>query len=244
MKCIIVDDEKHARENLSYLLKSREYDVEIVGEAQNVDEAFILINNTQPDLVFLDISMPNKNGFDLIEMFDEILFHIVFITAYDSFALEAFKKLATAYILKPIDEVLLDKCMKKIILSSEVEKDNNLEKIHALILSMNSNRKLAIPSDTGIDLILFENIIYIESEEGYTILHIQNGKNILTSKRIAYYQERLPPSEFIKIHQSFLININYIVKYHKKGIVSLSNGVDLQVSRSMKKTFYDFLTRK
>jgi len=235
MNCIIVDDERHARENLSWYLKNSTTQIDILAEADSVDAAYKLIIELNPEIVFLDISMPEKDGFQLLEMFDNPPFEVVFITAYDQYALEAFKKVASAYLLKPIDEDILGKVLSKLEKRQDNDKiKNDFEELKSMIFESQTKAKLGIPIESGLRYVEIDEILYLESDSGYTIIYFEDGSKQVSSKRMPYFSDKLPLSKFVKIHQSYLVNIPHIVGYKKNGTLSLKNGTELPVSRSMK----------
>lgn len=237
MKVLIIDDESHARENLSRRLLKIDPDINIVDTASNVMDAFSKINTYNPDLIFLDIEMPGGDGFSLLEKFENINFDVIFVTAYAHFALKAFEQMAVGYITKPIDNDLLTKVYqrsKENINSQKYSLDKELlDSISNRINSL-SSEKIALPTVKGLDLIESQSIIMLRSSDGYTNIYLKNGEILLSSKRLKYFEERLDDS-FLRMHKSTIININSIKRYHKTGFVTLSDGQDLPVGRKYKK---------
>lgn len=228
---IIVDDEINARENLRILLNSFCPNVTILAEASNVLDAVSLIKSFKPDLVFLDIQMPKKDGFQLLEYFKEINFQIIFVTAFDNYAIKAFQIAAIDYLLKPIDVDLLKKSILK------VEKNlNDKKSIHRYNLLQENNKKLAIPYKNDYTLIKIQDIACIEADRMYSKIHMMDTKTYLVSKKLSYYEELFKDNEnFFRSHRSWIININKIESYSKKEKeVYLTNNLNVPISKSYK----------
>lgn len=235
IKAVVVDDEQNARENLIRKVLKIDNSIQILAEAEDVDSAFDIITKHKPNVVFLDIEMPGKDGFELVNLFDVIDFEIVFITAYGDYAIKAFQHFAFNYLLKPLDTDLLEKVI--VGLNNKLSAKKTTNDYGSLIQYINQsfiNNKLGIPTESGIDLIEMSEIMSIESSEGYSIFKLSNGKQIISSKRFQYFEDKLITASFLKIHRSFIVNVKYIDAYHKVGFIKLSNGDELPVSRSLK----------
>ncbi|WP_298881564.1 LytTR family DNA-binding domain-containing protein [uncultured Polaribacter sp.] len=234
---IIVDDEINARENLTYLLELFCKNIHIVGEAKNVDDAVSLIKDKKPQLVFLDIEMPQKNGFQLFEAFKKINFQVIFITAYDKYAINAFKVSAVDYLLKPIDINLLKLSIKKVEKLIVNKKLKN--KIDLLTENRKKIKKIAIPYKSDYVIIDVNDIACIEAERMYSNIKLHNGKTYTASKKLSYYEDILSNSEaFIRIHRSWMVNTNHIYSYSKKEKnIKLTNNISIPVSKSYKEKF-------
>lgn len=234
MKVIIIDDEEHARENLKRKLLSIDNDINIVDMASNINEAFVQIKNHAPDLIFLDIEMPEGDGFSLLEMFQTIHFDIVFVTAYTEFALRAFESMAIGYITKPIDNELLSKVYNRSKSNtSKVFDKDTLEALSNKLNGLNPTRRIALPTEKGLDLVDSDAIVMLQSSDGYTNIYLEAERTLLSSKRLKYFEEKLD-SNFVRMHKSIIVNVDYIQKYHKAGIVILISGEELAVGRKYK----------
>ena len=237
ISAILVDDEINARENLRFLLNDFCDNVNILAEAANVDEAVKAIKKHQPQIVFLDIEMPQKNGFQLLNEFDEINFHIIFITAYDSYAIKAFQVTAIDYLLKPIDISLLEKAIKK----AEKSIENNTQSARIDLLQENRKKitKIAIPYKTDYAIVNINDVYSIEADRMYSIIHMKNNKKYMVAKKLSYYENLLcDHTEFIRLHRSWIINIEKIETYSKKEKeVILDSQFKVPVSKSYKEVF-------
>ena len=246
LKIVIIDDETDARSSLRSLINTYCPDLKIVGEAHSVSSGVALIRQVQPQLVLLDIKMSDGTGFHLLDKFSQPSFRVIFITAYDDFALKAFKYNAIDYILKPIDT---DELIKTIDNASQfIAKDVAYhEQVNNLIENTKQGafEKLVLPASEGLHFIKLEDIIYLQSEGNYTQFHTQQGEKILVSKTIKSYEEILPPHIFYRIHQSYVINITYVKKYLKEdgGYALLESGVKVPISRRKKEGFLELLVR-
>jgi two-component system LytT family response regulator len=234
LKTIIVEDEQTSREILRNYLNKYCPQVEIVGEAENIDEALLLIRNNDLDLVFLDVEMPYGNAFDLLEKVGNINFETIFVTAYNQYAIEALNNHASYYLLKPIS---IDELIKAVDYVSEVKnKENELQNAVLIPKVSSINEKLTIPTQEGFEVLEIQDILYCQADDNYTHLYLKNDKKKLVSKTLKYFDEILKQSNFARIHKSYLVNVNCIVNYKKGkgGSVLLSNGKELSVSSSKK----------
>ena len=239
IKAIIVDDEINARENLRYLIENFCPNIQILDEAENVDEAITFIEKHKPQLVFLDIEMPQKNGFELIKHYDSIDFHIVFVTAYDQYAIKAFEVTAVDYLLKPIAIDRLKEAINKV---SQQEEQRNLSNRYEALKENTKHKKikkLSIPYKSDYVIIPVENIIVIEADRMYSSLHISDktiDKKYVYAKKLRHFEDIFSElSNFMRIHRSWLINTDYIKSYSKKDKeILLQNDMKIPVSKSHK----------
>ncbi|WP_025667982.1 LytR/AlgR family response regulator transcription factor [Aquimarina megaterium] len=237
MNAIIVDDEINARENLGYLLDSFCSEINVVAEATHVDEAVKLINKHKPELVFLDIEMPQKNGFQLLNAFEDVHFHIIFVTAYDHYAIRAFQIAAIDYLLKPIDVSLLKKAIKKVI---RVHNNSfGYDRIETLLENRKGLKKIAIPYKSDYAILDIDTILCIEADRMYTILYTVDHKKYMVAKKLSYYEELLcKDTDFIRLHRSWIVNSNKIETYSKKNKeVVLQTQLVIPVSKGYKDNF-------
>ncbi|HIP48159.1 MAG TPA: response regulator transcription factor [Lutibacter sp.] len=239
IKAVLIDDESKGRKILRNTLLKYCHKVEIIGEADGVVNGKVLIDELQPELVFLDISMKDGTGFDLLALFSHFSFGVIFVTAHNEFAIKAFKCSAIDYLLKPVIPDELIQAVTKF--ENERELKNLSNKIASLIDNKIKIKKLALPTSTGIELIKIEEIIYCESARNYTIFNTISNKQIIVAKTIKEYDIALSDSNFFRIHQSYLVNMDYISKYNKNdgGFVILENNKKLPVSRRKKQAFVE-----
>jgi len=237
MKTLIIDDEIAAIENLEILLGKYCKEVEIVGTARSAKEGYELINKEAPELVLLDIEMPHGSGFDLLKKFSNPSFTVIFTTAYNQYAIQAIKFSALDYLLKPID---IEELISAI---SKVEKKNAIdnERVNLLLENFDtkSNKRLALPKDGGYSIVKVENIIRCEASDNYTTFHIEDKKPILVSKTLKEFEKLLPKDQFLRVHQSHLINLNKVEEYYKTdgAYVLMEDGSTVSISRRKKDEF-------
>ncbi|MDO1500876.1 LytTR family DNA-binding domain-containing protein [Winogradskyella maritima] len=238
LKTLIVDDEVNARENLRFLLDFYCKNVEVVAEASNVDEAVEAINKLQPQLVFLDIEMPKKNGFHLFETFREPDFQVIFVTAYDTYALKAFKVSALDYLLKPINTEALKSAISKAV--RQVDIKLSLKK-HLDILKENTKsiERIAIPYKSDYVILNLKDVSCIEANRMYSKLYVAERTSYLASKKLSYYEDLLADqSRFVRVHRSWLINLDHVETYSKREkCLTLKYGRIVPLSKSYKLQF-------
>ncbi len=242
IKAIIIDDEERARNTLRTLLKEYCPQVEVLASCANIPEGVLNINQKRPQLVFLDIEMPEYNGFELLSFFRDIDFQIVFVTAYNEYALKAFEVSAVDYLLKPVDidklKIAVDKAAKRI----EVPIQQNVEVLKDTFKTGQFN-KIALPVSEGLLFIEVPDIVYLEAEGAYTNVWLKNGSKILVSKKMKFFEEILDTrSNFFRSHRSFIVNINFLKKYNKNdSSLLLDNGKVVYISRERKAEFEEQL---
>ena len=239
IKAIIVEDEEVSRDILRNYIGKYCPNVELQGEASNINEAYDLIQANELDLVFLDVEMPFGNAFDLLEKVDDRRFETVFVTAYDHYAIEALNSHASYYLLKPIS---IDELIKAVNHVTEIkERENDLQnKILSPKVSATSG-KITIPQQDGFEVLDVNDIVFCKADDNYTEIHLENSKK-LVSKTLKYFELALENYAFARIHKSYLVNINAIVKYKKGkgGSVIVSNGKEILVSSSKKGTLLSY----
>lgn len=238
LNAIIVDDEEFARSSLYFLLQENCEQIHISGIAKSVSEARSLLSQNAIDVIFLDIAMPGENGFELIPSVQQSKAHVIFTTAYDQYALKAIKANALDYLLKPIDidelKDAVDKASKHILLNkSEQNRTESLQNLALNLSDRNEIRKISLPNGQGYSLVSIEDIIHIEADSNYSIFHLANKEKITVSKVLKEYEEILPEHQFVRIHKSSIVNLNYIKEYnYRNGYeVLLKNGEKIAVSR-------------
>ncbi len=244
IKTILVDDEPRGLATQKKLLEMNCPEVEVIACCSSADEAKQQILSLNPQLIFLDIAMPGKSGLELLNEFEEIDFEIIFITAYNNFMTQAFHFSAVDYLLKPVDDDLLIQAVKRASLRiqrSYKEKDADNQHIETFLYNINNRNvaqkmKLCISSIKGFRVVEIQDIIYCEASSNYTNFYFNNRSSLCASKPIHEYEELLKDSHFVRIHKSYLINIEHIKEYVRGegGSIMLSNGNELDVSRRKK----------
>lgn len=237
IKAMIVDDKTAAIELLRWLIKEHCPEITAVASAVSVAEALPLIDNFEPDILFLDIQLPQETGFDLLAQVKKWDFEVIFTTAYNEYAIQAIRFSALDYLLKPITPTDLKKAIERF----KAKKESTLggEELYRNFIrniTQEHNRplKLALPGINGIQYVQLEDIIRLQAERNYTRLYFVKGKNFLSSKTLAEYEKILRDSGFIRVHRSHLINPQYIDSYEKQGMVKLKDGCEIEVSRRKK----------
>ncbi|PQJ71789.1 LytR/AlgR family response regulator transcription factor [Polaribacter butkevichii] len=243
IKTILIDDERKALAILKNKIERLCPNLEIVAETQSPKEAIKLIKNLQPQLIFLDISMPEINGFDLLKEFDNPNFEIIFATAFDNYAIEAIKHCAIGYLVKPIDNSDLVSAVKNA--AKNIEEKTALQKNKLLIENLGVQtfqmKKMVIPSTEGLEFVKIADIIHCEGIDGYTKIHFSNHKPILSSQSIGHFNKLLINQNFYLVHKSHLINLQHIEKYLNEGYVLLSANHKVPVSRNRRQEFLNNL---
>ena len=234
LNAIIVEDEKTSREILKTYLSKYCPNISVLGEAENVDEALVLIRKHQLDVVFLDVEMPFGNAFDLLEKVGDVDFHTIFVTAYNNYAMEALNAHASYYLMKPI---AIDELIKAVDYVTEiVAKENALQDEVLVAKTKKVDGKITIPQQNGFEVLETQNILYCKADDNYTEIYLKDGKKKLVSKTLKYIEEALSSANFSRVHKSYLVNVDEIIKYlkGKGGSVMLSNGKQIMVSASKK----------
>ncbi len=243
IKGIIIDDEQNGREVLKKLIQNYCNDVAIVGEAENIKEAYSMIQVKHPDFILLDIQMPGGNGFDLLKKFEKIDFEIIFVTSFDKYAINAFKFSATDYLLKPVEIDDLVSAIERVKLKRALSGIGFNEKAIYLLdnISEDENKKsIALQKGDKVHYIKLSEIIYMEAISNYTKFVLQNNENFISSKTLKYFEDIFAEkSYFMRISRSIVINIHQVKSYTKVEPfhVYLSNGEVFEISRRRKVTF-------
>ncbi|WKK87069.2 LytTR family DNA-binding domain-containing protein [Marivirga arenosa] len=246
MRTVIIDDNEPTRKKIKTLLSLYTPEIDIIGEADGVETGFKCINNTKPELVLLDIEMGDGTGFDLLNLYKNPEFVVVFITAHDGYAIRAFQSSAIGYILKPIDSSNLIDTINKAKEQSTLL--NNELTIQTLLKNTKSNNKLEklILSDTeNFYLIDISDVIRCESESNYTRFHLVDNQRILIAKTMKSYEEILEANGFFRVHRSHLINLNYFTRLDKKdgGTIFLKDGSDVPLATRRKNLLIEALSK-
>lgn len=245
---IIIDDEPKARETIGEMLLIYCKNINIIGQADSVESGIKAINTLNPDLVFLDIKLPDGSGFDILKHFYPPLFKVIFITAYDDYAIQAFKFSAVDYVLKPIDPDDLIAAVGKVE-EAQIQKEDISMKLNALFSNYSSNRneekKIVLKTQKSIHVISVKDIVRCEADQSYTTFILTNGNKIMVSKTIKEFDEMLSLYGFYRIHQSHLINLS-LVDYYEKGdggLVIMKDKSSIPVSQRKKDDFLNILNK-
>lgn len=245
LRSIIIDDEQNGINALKALIDVYIKDVKIVAETTKASEAIELIENYKPEIVFLDINMPEMTGFELLEKLTWRKFSLVFITAHQEYALKALKNNAVDYILKPIDYEELQSAINK-IKNQAVTKDSLTQYTKLLheLDDYNYKNKILVNLKSGIEAVDLNDIIYLESKSNYTQLYLANSKVILTSKTLKEFEDQLCAASlnFLRVHKSYIINLKKVTKYLKaEEQIVLDETEKVPLSRSRKDVFYAWM---
>lgn len=247
LNAIIIDDELNALHVLDLQLKSYCPNVNILQLCEGGEEGIAAILSLKPDLIFLDIEMPIANGFDVIEATKHMTYKVIFTTAYDQFAIKAFKYSAIDYLLKPIDIEELIFAVDKVIRNDATDFYKKLDVLYdQLRLSAQSKpKKMAVPVGEGFEMVAFQNIIRCESESNYTIIFLNDNRKAIITKTLKDVEELIQDNSFYRVHNSHLINLNYVKRYFKNdgGYVVMEDGTKINISRYKKDEFYDMMRK-
>lgn len=242
LKTILVDDEPRGLSALQKLLQYNCPEVEVIATCSNADDAAEKIEALKPQLVFLDIAMPRKNGFDLLESLSGTDFEIIFVTAHNNYMLQAFRYSAVDYLLKPVEHNLLTESVRRAVKRAEQKNEGNER--DTLLHNMRNHAapekmKLCIPSLKGFQVVTLSEIIYCESSSNYTNFHFKSRPVICASRPIHEYESLLTDGGFVRVHKSFLVNLEHVTEYIRGegGSIMLSNGQQVEVSRRKKDHF-------
>jgi two-component system, LytTR family, response regulator len=244
-KTLIIDDEAHARESLSKMLAINYPNIQILGTASSADDAYEKIIKLSPDILFLDVEMPNGTGFDLLTRFPKPNFKVIFVTGFDQYALNAIKFSALDYLLKPVSVKELKEAVEKA--SQQLSTNNGFGDLKNLLSTLqnpkNRKNKLAVPTQQGLEMIEIQEIVRCEAANGYTIIHLRENKPLLSSRDLKTYQELLEDYDFFRIHDSHLISHYHVLKVLNEdgGVVVMSNDIKLPIARRRKSDFLEWI---
>jgi len=213
IRVAVIDDEARARETIIRILSLSDNDLNVVGEAGDVQSGYDLIHEKTPDLVLLDISLTDGTGFDILRKFQEIKFKVIFITAHEEYAITAFKFSAVDYILKPVVAGDLLSAVDKA--SREMQKEETELKLGTLLANLDKIKKIVLKTAESIHIINVKNIIRCEADVNYTTFFLNNSEKLLVSKTLKEFSEMLEPAGFFRTHQSHLVNLEHIIRYDK-----------------------------
>lgn len=244
--CIIIDDETANLNVLNNMIGKHCSDIAVLGFARSAEEGYKLIMETEPDIVFLDIKMPEKTGFDLLLMFKEIRFHIIFVTAFDQYAIQAFEFNALDYILKPIDHTKLIRAVNKVRAGIQHKEVNNaIHFIHNLDEKSQLIRSILLHHQDKVHVVDLNDICYVQASRGYSEIVTTSNQKFLSAKLLSDYEDLLSPfTNFLRVNRSMLINIHHITDYSKGAtcFINVKNsGNEIEVSRRKKTEIIQYL---
>ncbi|MEL7147248.1 MAG: LytTR family DNA-binding domain-containing protein [Bacteroidota bacterium] len=234
MKLLIVEDEFYTRQGLITLVNSFDKGIEIVGDCATIDEAIIHAYEKKPDLVLLDINLPDGDGFDFVDQTKDLRYQIIFITAHDNFAIKAIREGAIDYIMKPVEPQDLEAALER-VLHNYIHQSNGVAE--GAPNEPIQRDKLFLSFNDCIQVISFKQLMYCSSDNGYTTFFLANGQSFLSSKPLKDFEHEFPVSNFVRTHQSFIVNLDYVCRYQKEGYCVLNNDEKVPVSVRRKKHF-------
>lgn len=241
LKALLIDDEAASRTTLRNFIKNYCLKIELIGEAENINDGHLLIKKMNPDVVFLDIEMPFGNAFDLLEKFEIIPFETIFVTAFSHYALQAIHLSGCSYLLKPvnIDELIeaVEKAEQTILQKSSIRTANVL--LENLSIENKQLKKIVLPTFEGFDVVTVKEIIRCEANDNLTDVYLNNGKKKTVCKTLKHFEEMLTDFDFFRTHKSHLINLNCVASYHKGkgGEIILTDGISIPLSPAKKDAF-------
>ena len=242
IKCVLIDDEKQALNMLRKKVQKLFDDIEIAGAFQNPEKALPEVEKLKPDLVFLDIAMPKLSGFDFLSKIKEPDFEVIFVTAYDNYAIEAIKHAAIGYIVKPIDnkelKAAVEKAKKNIQLKVAAQKNKAL-----LELLSPESKILSIPTSNGYVFVKKDNIIRLEGTEGYTKIVCDNQQEHLSSYSLGKFVSYLDSKKFLQVHRSHIVNLSFVTGFLKEGNLQLADNSHVPLSKSKKDEFLKMMKK-
>ncbi|MES1160275.1 MAG: LytTR family DNA-binding domain-containing protein [Bacteroidota bacterium] len=241
IRTVLIDDEIDSIRILQRLLEAYCPEVVVVGKADGVETGIHTIQTAKPDLVFLDIEMTQGNAFDLLNQLQPVNFQIIFVTAFDNYAIRAFKYSAVDYLLKPVD--IDDLCAAVERVSQKIQGKSFIDQMQVLLYNVEtfhlSQQKMAVPTLTGLIFVAIRDIMRFEAKGSYTTIYLINGEQIMATRNIKEYEDLLPAVIFCRVHNSHIINLHKIQKYHKGrgGYVIMEDGSSIEVASRRREEF-------
>jgi len=243
IRVFVADDEFQSRLVIVKMLERYFPDIEIAGQAGSVEETVEGVTNTQPQIVFLDVRMNGETGFDVLDRLPHTNFHLIFTTAYEEYAVKAFRYSALDYLVKPIDPEELQTAVQKAMDRICAPQPQATEELKALFHQINAPRrftgKIAVPSPEGLLFVSAQDIVFCQAQSNYTEIFLMDGQKITSSYTLKSFEEMLLDQHFFRTHKSFLINLKHIDTYRKGegGVVVMSNGREIEIARRNKTGF-------
>ena len=245
LKAVIIDDEQKAIKSIELIVKEYCPNVSVLGSASSAKEGIVLIQETKPDLVFLDVEMPQGNGFEMLDQIPERNFDVIFITAYNHYAMKAIKFSAVDYILKTIDIYEFISSVNRI--EEKRSKGQPNTDFDMLLENIRGDKptRLAVPITEGVEFVDPKDIIYINADRSYSEIFLVEKKKMVVSKSLMDFQELLSDFSFFRVHKSHLINLEHVVKFIRTdgGYVEMTNGDRVMISRRKKEEFIEVMNK-
>ena len=241
IRCILIDDEAKALKMLQKKIEKKFPQLEIIATYQEPEKAVEGIKQLKPDLIFLDIAMPNMSGFDVLSQFEEPEFEVIFVTAYDNFAIQAIRHAAIGYIVKPIDDEMLADAIANAEKNIQLKTAKRNNKILLDLLNEKSNT-ISIPTHESYVFVKKDNIVRMEGADGYTKIICNNNNEYLSSYNLGKFMEILGPT-FFQPHRSHLVNIKHISRYLKEGYLEMTDQTRVPLSKSKRKEFLEIMSQ-
>lgn len=242
IKTLIIDDEKNAQEALSSLLELFCPTVQVVGTAETIESAKVLIEELQPELIFLDVHLGDFTGFNLLEGLVNLSFQIIFTTGHSDYAIQAFRHNAIDYLLKPIEPSLLVQAVKKV--ADKLSTQLDVDRIQNLLASLQSPaEKITISTAQGYHILDVDQIIRIEGDGNYSTFYVEQGEKVISSKKLKSYIQQLPSQKFVQTHQSHLVNVAFVRKmlFEDGGFLLLKDASKIPLARRRKEAVKEAL---
>lgn len=244
MKLYILEDEVRIMQHILQIVKKISY-LEVIGTSDNISVAAIEIPSLAPDIILADIRLKDGDSFHLFDVIGMSDFQVVFLTAYDQYAIQALNLGAFGYLLKPIDEIALHSILNKCFHHREQEifsqQQLAIAKAHYLAQGVGAARRIALKSIECIEVVPMDEIVFCKSDKGYTTFYLKDGKEILVSKGLKEYENSLTPFGFLRCHQSYLVNFHYVKKYYREGYLLMENNEQILVSGRKKEEVLKYL---
>ena len=240
LKAILIDDELNSLQNLQFKIQEYCHSIKVVAQTQNPEEAIRLIGQHKPDVIFLDIEMPKMSGFKMLEQVPEIDFEVIFVTAYNHYAINAIRISAFDYLVKPVSIEDLQQTVDRLGTYTVHKSRDRAEVLKKNLANPRSQEdQIAIPTNDGLEFLQIKQIIRIESSSNYSKLFLLSGKHLLVTRQLKDFEELLQDYRFYRVHHSHLINLNFITRYIRGdgGQIVLRNGDMIDVSRRKKEIF-------
>lgn len=242
VRVLIVDDAAQARRLLRLMLAEHLPQAEVVAEAASVDEATAHIRNLRPDVVLLDIEMPHRSGLDLVETIsrEEVPYEIIFTTAYNNYAIRAFRLSAIDYLLKPIQEEELVQAMTKVI--RQKAEQQQAQRLQLLVQNLRSDKDpvVSIPVLNGYEYIRLSDVCYLKADGSYTHIHLVNGKNSIVSRNLKYFETLFESTDFlVRVHRGYIINLFQMKRFERtdRGLIVMQDGYEIDLARDRRELF-------
>jgi two-component system LytT family response regulator len=239
LKAILVDDEKSSLESLAYEIKAYCPEIDVINTCQHPFEGLAMVESQKPDILFLDIEMPGMNGFEFLEKISDITFHVIFVTAYDQFAIKAFEFNAVDYLLKPVRKSKLISAVQKVLDRQHIEFDkSNLEALiqNIHIQSHAGLENIALPTSDGFSMVHVNDISHLQADSNYTWVHLSNQKKYLVTKTLKDMEDMLRFPQYFRPHKSYLVNLNHVDRYIRGqgGYLVMKDNAQIPVARGQK----------